>query len=85
MNTRAGFSGLASFFWTAAIGVVVLYVFFAVLGAFDPGEVWALTVLIAVLVVLIAIHFAYLRRELDEEGPNSARRQLNAWRERRGF
>jgi uncharacterized membrane protein len=85
MGTRGGFSNLASFFWTAAIGVVVLYFFFAVLGAFDPGEVWALTVLIGVLIVLIALHFAHMRRELDQEGPNSARRQLNAWRERRGF
>lgn len=85
MNTRGGITGLASFFWTAAIGVVALFLFFAVLGAFDPGEVWALTVAVAVLVVLIIIHFVQVRHELGEEGPNPARRQLNAWRERRGF
>lgn len=85
MNTRGGIAGFASFFWTAAIGIVVLYLFFAVLGAFDPGEVWPLTIAVGLLVVLIAIHFIQVRRELGEEGPNSARRQLNAWRERRGF
>ena len=85
MDIREGIRGAASFFWIAALGVVVLYFFFAVLGAFDPGEVWALTTLIAVLIVLLAIHFVHVRRELAEEGPNSARRQLNAWRERRGF
>ena len=85
MGTRGGFSNLASFFWIAALGVVVLYVFFAVLGAFDPGDVWALTAVVVVLIVLLAIHFVHVRRELSEEGPNSARRQLNAWRERRGF
>ena len=85
MDMRGGFTGLASFFWTAAIGVVVLYFFFAVLGAFDPGDVWALTVAIGVLIVLLAIHFVRMRHELGEEGPNSARRELNSWRERRGF
>lgn len=85
MDIRGGVTSVASFFWTAALGVVVLYFFYAVLGAFDPGEVWGLTVAVAVLIVLLAIHYVQLRRELDAEGPNSARRQLNAWRERRGF
>lgn len=85
MDMRGGITGLASFFWTAAIGVVVLYIFFGVLGAFDPGEVWALTAAVGVLLVLLVFHFVHMRHELGEEGPNSARRQLNAWRERRGF
>lgn len=85
MDIRGGVRGATSFFWIAALGVVVLYVFFAVLGAFDPGDVWALTAVVAVLIVLLAIHFVHVRRELSQEGPNSARRQLNAWRERRGF
>lgn len=76
---------VGDFFWIAAIGAVVLYVFFAVLGAFSPAEVWVVTGIVAVLLVLTAIHFVHLRRELHRQGPNEARRKLNAMRERRGF
>lgn len=85
MNMRGGTTGFASLFWAAAIGVVVLYVFFSVLGAFDPSEVWAVTIAVALLVVLIVIHLIRQRNQLGQEGPNAARRELNSWRERRGF
>lgn len=76
---------LSNAFWMLAVGVIVLYAFFVALDAFAPGDVWVLTIVVAVLAVMLAVHFLHLRRELDREGPNEARRALNAWRERRGF
>lgn len=80
-NLRAALS----MFWVFAIGAVVLYVFFVVLDAFEPEEAWGFTIAAAVLVVLVAIHFVRVRRELARHGPNEARRSLNKMRERRGF
>jgi O-antigen/teichoic acid export membrane protein len=72
-------------FWVFALGAVVLYVFFVVIDAFEPGEVWGITIGALGLTVLIAIHFIKVRHELARHGPNEARRSLNKMRERRGF
>jgi membrane protein implicated in regulation of membrane protease activity len=72
-------------FWTLAIGIVALYAFFVTINALAPGEVWALTAVVAVLSLLLVVHFVHLRRVLKQGGPNETRRQLNAMRERRGF
>lgn len=72
-------------FWMLATGAVVLYVFFVALDAFEPTEAWLVTAVVAVLAVLVAIHFVRVRRELARHGPNEARRSLNRMRERRGF
>jgi hypothetical protein len=76
---------LGSVVWPLLVGLIVLYAFFVALGAFAPGDVWALTVAIAAVTVLVAIHFLHVRNQLARGGPNEARRQRNALRERRGF
>lgn len=82
MNTIRRLGGL---FWVLAIGVVVLYAFFVTLNAFAPGDVWWVTAGVAVLVALLAVHLVHVRRELAKGGQSSARRELNAMREKRGF
>jgi membrane protein implicated in regulation of membrane protease activity len=72
-------------FWALAIGIVALYAFLVAINAFSPGQVWALTVAVAVLSLLLVVHFVHLRRVLKQRGPNETRRRLNAMRERRGF
>jgi hypothetical protein len=42
--------------WAACGTAVVLYVFFAALGAFDPTEVVELTVAVVLLAVLLLTH-----------------------------
>jgi membrane protein implicated in regulation of membrane protease activity len=76
---------IVNVFWTLAIGIVVLYAFFVAINAISPGQVWALTVVVVVLSLLLAVHFVHLRRVLKQGGRNEARRRLNAMRERRGF
>jgi uncharacterized membrane protein len=78
-------STLANFLWTLALGIVALYAFFLAINAFAPGEVRWLTAAVAILALLLAVHFARLHRALQRGGPNEARRELNAMRERRGF
>jgi membrane protein implicated in regulation of membrane protease activity len=75
----------ANAFWALALGIVILYAFFIALQAFAPGEVWPLTVAVAILALMLVVHFVHLRRVLKQRGPNEARRRLNAMRERRGF
>lgn len=77
--------GLGSLFWTLAIGVIALYVFFLVLGGLAPSEIWLLTVVAVVLAVMLVVHFALLRHQLSEHGPSDTRRRLNRMREGRGF
>lgn len=74
-----------SAFWLMAMGAIVLYAFFVVLDAFEPGQVWGLTIFIAVLAVLVGIHFIRVRRELARHGSSEVRRSRNKMRERRGF
>jgi hypothetical protein len=76
---------LFNFFWTLALGIVVLYAFFVAINAISPGQVWALTVVVVVLSLLLTVHFVHVRRVLKQGGPNESRRRLNAMRERRGF
>lgn len=79
------FGTLANVFWSLALGIVVLYAFFVAINAFVPGQVWGLTIVVVILALLLAVHFAHLRRVLNQGGSNEARRRLNAMRERRGF
>ena len=39
---------IGELFWVIALAVIVVYVFFLVLGALSPGDVVALSVLVAV-------------------------------------
>jgi peptidoglycan/LPS O-acetylase OafA/YrhL len=76
------FSGI---FWAVCVGIIVLFVFFAALQAFSPGDVLWLSAVVAVLAVVCVVHFMRTRRYLDEHEHDAFRRHVNAFRERRGF
>jgi len=67
------------------LGVVVLFVFFAALGAISPAEVLVPTIIVGVLGVLFAARALYVRHELGEHGNQAMLRSVNSLRERRGF
>jgi steroid 5-alpha reductase family enzyme len=65
-------------------GLVVLFLFFAALGAFSPTETIVVSALAAVFAVAFAIHMYRVHRAL-EDGGSDVHRALNLQRERRGF
>jgi hypothetical protein len=73
-------------FWIAAIGTVVLYGFFVVLATISPGEVAAVTAVVAALAVIFTLRNLRMAAQLaDRGGDPHLRRALNRIRERRGF
>jgi hypothetical protein len=68
-------------FWVFAIGVILVYAFFLMLGAIAPGDVVALSVVVGVLVVLYAARTWWQSRH---PGGDRDPRMTSA-RERRGF
>jgi hypothetical protein len=68
-------------FWVLALGVILVYGFFLLLGAIDPGDVVALSVVVGVLVVLYAARTWWQSRH-PVEGRDQ---RLTSARERRGF
>jgi uncharacterized membrane protein YdjX (TVP38/TMEM64 family) len=75
-------SSLRIFFWAVAAGVIVAYLFFLALGAFAVDDVLPLTIIVAVLAILWAVHFVLEQRHIREQGRD---RRLVSARERRGF
>ncbi len=73
-------STLSETLWLLVLAVVVLFAFFVALGAFQPGEVLALTLVIAILALLWVVHAVWDSRHRDPHDPSSVRA-----RERRGF
>jgi hypothetical protein len=73
-------------FWIVVIGMVVLYGFFVILATIPPGEVAALTAVMAGLAAVFTLRNVRLAAELaDRGGDPHLRRALNKIRERRGF
>ena len=68
-------------FWVLALGTLLVFAFFTVLGAIDPGAVIGLTIGVCVLAALWVVH-AYLQSR-HAEGARDER--LVHARERRGF
>lgn len=66
--------------WVLVLAVVVLFAFFVALGAFSPGEVVVLTLVVCVLALLWAAHAIWDARHRDPHDPAVVRA-----RERRGF
>ena len=66
-------------------GLVVLFVFFAALGAFSPAETIVASIVAALLAVAFAVHAYRVRHALTDHGGTDLHRQLNTLRERRGF
>lgn len=73
-------------FWIVVIGTVVLYGFFVVLATIPPGQVAALTAVVATLAAIFTLRNLRLASELAHRGGDPRlRRDLNKIRERRGF
>jgi hypothetical protein len=73
---------LSDTFWILLLSVVVLFVFFAALGAFSPGEVVGLSVAVGVMALLWVLHAWWEARRHPDRGREPA--SVRA-RERRGF
>ena len=73
-------STLAETFWILVLALVVLFAFFLVLGAFTPGDVGAVTVVVALLALLWVAHAVWDSRHRDPHD-----RAMIRARERRGF
>ena len=73
-------STLSETLWLLVLAVVVLFAFFVALGAFQPGEVVALTLVVAMLALLWVVHAVWDSRHRDPHDPSAVRA-----RERRGF
>jgi membrane protein implicated in regulation of membrane protease activity len=67
-------------FWIAALGVLLVFGFFAMLGALKPGEVAGLSIAVLALAVLWVVHAWLQGRHNDMRDPRIVRA-----RERRGF
>jgi hypothetical protein len=69
-------------FWVLAIGVIAAYAFFAALGAFSPGDVWGVTIGVAILAALCTLRLWIEghHQRAQARDPASVRA-----RERRGF
>ncbi len=79
-------SGVPNFLWALCVGAVGLFAFFAVLGGFAPGDVLWLTLIVAFLAVMFAIHQIRVAHELHEHSEDDpVIRQVQRIRERRGF
>jgi hypothetical protein len=71
---------LSETFWLLVLGVVVMFAFFAALGAFDVTKAVGVTVAVAVLALLWVAHAIWAARHSDGRSPALIRD-----RERRGF
>jgi uncharacterized membrane protein (DUF485 family) len=71
---------LAATFWVLVLAIIVLFAFFAALGAFSPGEAKGLTIGVVVLAVVWIAHAMWESRHTDPHDPAIVRA-----RERRGF
>ena len=71
---------LAETFWILVLAFIVLFAFFAVLGAFSPGEVIVLTLIVLILTLAWIAHAVWDSRHRDPHD-----RAIDRARERRGF
>jgi fatty acid desaturase len=71
---------LSDTLWILVLAIVVLFAFFAALGAFSPGEVLGLTLAVAALAVLWVAHAVWDSHHRDPHDRAAIRA-----RERRGF
>ena len=82
----AGIAGaLWNAFWIIALGLIVLWAFFLVMGAISVGDPLWITVLMGILAVMAAIHFVHVRRMLGDHAHDDVARSVHMLRERRGF
>ena len=80
MRSRKVLATLSETFWLLVLGVVVMFAFFAALGAFEVGEAIGITIAVVILAVLWLAHAMWVSRHSDGRNPSAVRA-----RERRGF
>ncbi|HYH91081.1 MAG TPA: hypothetical protein VEX67_17750 [Solirubrobacteraceae bacterium] len=80
MNARRIWAVMSESFWILLVAVVALFAFLLALGAYSPGEVVTLTIVMVVLFVLWVAHAVWASRRADRRDPRAI-----AARERRGF
>jgi hypothetical protein len=77
--------GMLNFLWALCVGAVALFGFFVVMGGFAPGDVIWLSLIVACLAALFAIHQVRVAHEVSEHTDDRLVRQVQRIRERRGF
>ena len=80
MRSHKVLATLSETFWLLVLGVVVMFAFFAALGAFEVGEAIGITIAVVILAVLWLAHAMWVSRHSDGRDPAAVRA-----RERRGF
>ena len=80
MSPRGIWAVMRESFWVLLISLVALFVFLLALGAYSPGEVVGLTVVMVVLFLLWMGHAIWIARRAEKRDPRAI-----AARERRGF
>jgi hypothetical protein len=80
MNRRRIWATMSESFWVLLVGLVALFGFLIALGAYSPGEVVVLTIVMVVLFLLWVGHAMWVSRRADKRDPRAI-----AARERRGF
>ena len=80
MNARRIWAVMSESFWILLVAVVVLFAFLLALGAYSPGEVVTLTIVMVVLFLAWVGHAIWVSRHADARDPRAI-----AARERRGF
>jgi fatty acid desaturase len=79
MRSRV-FATLSETFWILVLAIVVLFAFFAALGAFELGQALVPTIIVLALALLWVAHAVWDSRHRDPHDPSVIRA-----RERRGF
>jgi hypothetical protein len=80
MNWRRIWTTMTESFWVLLVSLVALFAFLIALGAYSPGEVIVLTIVMIVLFAVWVGHAMWVSRRADKRDP----RAIQA-RERRGF
>jgi fatty acid desaturase len=80
MNARRIWAVMSESFWILLLAIVALFVFLLALGAYSPGEVVTLTIVMVVFFVAWLGHAIWVARRRSDRDPRAI-----AARERRGF
>ena len=80
MNARRIWAVMSESFWILLVAIVALFVFLLALGAYSPGDVLGLTLVMVVLLAVWLAHAVWVTRRTDKRDPRAI-----AARERRGF